>query len=73
MHIERHAPAVRQMTTPHPHLPPPLIMPSFSCLVAKHVAHFFVTHAHPWVHAVIIQVSQEVVGLVLQWLRLIVG
>jgi len=66
MHVERHAPAVRQTTTPHPHLPLPLVMPSFSRLVAKHVAHFFVMHARPWARAVIIQVSQEVVGLVHQ-------
>lgn len=41
-------------------------MPSFSRLVAKYVAHFFVTHARPWARAVVIQVAQEVVGLVHQ-------
>ena len=66
MHVERHAPAVRQTMTPHPHLPPPLVMPSSSRLVAKFVAQFLVMHARPWARAVVIHVAQEVVGLVHQ-------
>src|SRR5260221_176603 len=55
------------MTTPH-HLPPPLVMlpsshPVFLSNVAKHVAHFFITHAGPWAWAIAIKVAQGVLGL----------
>src|SRR5260221_12679753 len=67
MYVEHCAPAIRQTTTPH-HLPPPLVMlpssrPVFLSNVAKHVAHFFITHAGPWVWAIAIEVAQGVLGL----------
>jgi hypothetical protein len=41
----------------------PSSRPVFLSNVAKHVAHFFITHAGPWARAIAIEVARGVLGL----------